>query len=87
MDLRWHDDDYGAWKIDVWAADRAAFASSREFAQRIAARLPCFDIPPPRRVDAVDPLPLASAEQLRHAFANGTSQPCVKITCSSRPYQ
>ncbi|WP_093552846.1 hypothetical protein [Pseudoduganella namucuonensis] len=33
------DERAGAWKIDVWATDRTGFDSSREFAERIAARL------------------------------------------------
>ena len=33
------DERAGAWKIDVWATDRAGFDSSHEFAKRLAARL------------------------------------------------
>jgi hypothetical protein len=33
------DERAGAWKIDVWATDRAGLDSSLQFAQRIAARL------------------------------------------------
>ncbi len=33
------DERAGAWKIDVWATDRSGFGPSREFAERISARL------------------------------------------------
>jgi hypothetical protein len=33
------DEPYGAWKIDVWAEEAAAFAATRAYADRIAARL------------------------------------------------